>query len=76
MTADLSTVIGVALSAAGALIGATAWVTRTVVLDRITKLEDSRDGMGKRFGDGQADTKLWQACHDAVELYKQGRWPR
>lgn len=76
MIADLSTVLGVAGGVLGVLGTAAAFVARTVVLDRIASLEASRDGMGQRFGEGQKKTEIWQACHDAVELHKQGRWPR
>ena len=72
MTFDVPTavLVGGVLTALG---GVTSWVARTVVLDRITKLEESRDGMGKRFGDGLAEIKSWQRAHDAVEQDRRRR---
>lgn len=60
----------------GFLGGIAAWVARTVVLDRLTSLEQSRDGMGSRFGEGQKADEIWRAQWDAVQLDRQGRWPR
>lgn len=76
MTVDVAVAVSVAAGIVGIAGGAVAWVARTTVLNRIDSLEVSRDGMGGRFGEGQKKTEIWQACHDAVELHKLGRWPR
>lgn len=72
MTFDLATVLGIV----GGASGVTGFIVRALVLNRIDSLEKSRDGMGERFGEGQIALKRWQWEHDAIELYKQGRWPR
>ncbi len=46
-----------ALALAGAVVavfgGVVSWVARTTVMNRLDSLETSREGMGRRFGDGQ-----------------------
>lgn len=56
--------------------GVTGFVVRALVLNRLDSLEASRDGMGARFGESLKTIERWQAQHDAVELDRQGRWPR
>lgn len=75
MTLDVVAAVSVVAGVVGIAGGIVAWVARTTVLNRIDSLEDSRDGMGKRFGDGQHELRAWQREHDAVERYKQGRYP-
>ncbi len=76
MTVDVAVVVSIGAGLVGIAGGAVAWVAKTTVLGRLDSLESSRDGMGGRFGEGQKKTEIWQACHDAVELDRQGRWPR
>ena len=71
MTFDLPTavIVGGVLSVLGA---ATSYAARAIVLDRITALEASRDSMGKRFGDGLAEVKQWQAIREDRESRPHG----
>ncbi len=68
------------LSVASAVVavfgGLFAWLANRMVFKRLDDLESSRDGMGARFGEGHKKTEIWQAQHDAVELHKQGKWPK
>jgi len=75
MTFDLATLLTI-FGGAGGASTVTGFIVRTLVLNRIESLENSRETMGRRFGDGQMELRRWQWEHDAVELYKQGRWPR
>jgi len=52
---------------ASALIALTGWVVRTLIIDRIRKIEEthaaSSAAQGKRIG----DIESWVTAHDAVE---------
>lgn len=75
MTFDAQTILTI-LGGAGGASTVTGFIVRALVLNRLDSLEASRTTMGQRFGDGQMELKRWQWEWEAVELYKQGRWPR
>jgi hypothetical protein len=68
VTLDVPTPV-IVTAAIGALVGATGWVVRALVLDRIKALEGSRDKLGERIG----AVEKWQEAHDKVEEYAHRR---